>query len=138
MDSSLLGGCMEVTADVLVNAYVRIRDARNKLSQEYDAKDSRLKEQLEVIEQELLDMCKTVGADSLKTQYGTVSRRVQKRFWTSDWHSFHNFVKEHDALELFERRISQTNMQQFLEENPDALPAGLNVDSKYTVSVRRK
>jgi len=39
---------------------------------------------------------------------------------------------------LFERRISQLNMQQFLEENPDLLPAGLNVDSKYTVSIRRK
>jgi len=129
---------MEITADKLVKAYVKIRDERSKLNQEYDEKDAKLKEQLEVIEQELLDMCKTVGADSLKTQHGTVSRRVQKRFWTSDWHSFHKFVKDHDALDLFERRISQTNMQQFLEENPDVLPQGLNVDSKYTVSVRRK
>lgn len=129
---------MEITADKLVKAYVRIRDERSKLAQEYDGKDSKLKEQLEAIETELLEMCKTVGADSLKTQYGTISRKVQKRFWTSDWHSFHKFVKEHDALDLFERRISQSNMQQFLEENPDVLPAGLNVDSKYTVSVRRK
>lgn len=129
---------MEITADKLVKAYVKIREERSKLSQEYDEKDAKLKEQLDLIEQELLEMCKTVGADSLKTQHGTVSRRVSKRFWTSDWHSFHKFVKEHDALDLFERRISQSNMQQFLEENPDVLPQGLNVDSKYTVSVRRK
>jgi hypothetical protein len=101
-------------------------------------KDAELKEQLEAIEHELLEMCKSVGADSLKTQFGTVSRKVLKRFWTSDWHSFHKFVKEHDALDLFERRISQANMQQFLEENPEVLPQGLNVDSKYTVSIRRK
>jgi hypothetical protein len=129
---------MEITADRLVKAYVKIREERSKLAQDYDAQDSKLKEQLEAIEHELLEMCKTVGADSLRTQHGTVSRKVQKRFWTSDWHSFHKFVKEHDALDLFERRISQSNMQQFLEENPDVLPQGLNVDSKYTVSVRRK
>ena len=129
---------MDITADKLVKAYIRIREERNKLSQKYDEDDAKLKEQLDVIETELLEMCKTVGADSLKTQHGTVSRRVLKRFWTSDWHSFHKFAKEHDALDLFERRISQSNMKQFLEENPDVLPQGLNVDSKYTVSVRRK
>jgi len=37
-----------------------------------------------------------------------------------------------------EKRIAQTNMATFLEENPDLLPPGLNVDSKYTISIRRK
>lgn len=129
---------MEATADRLVKVYVKIRDKRSELAQEYDKKDAELKEQLELIERELLEMCKLVGADSLRTEHGTVSRKVHNKFWTSDWHSFHNFVKEHNALDLFERRISQLNMQQFLEENPDLLPAGLNVDSKYTVSIRRK
>jgi len=129
---------MEATADQLVKVYVKIRDKRSELAQEYDKKDAELKEQLEMIERELLEMCKLVGADSLRTEHGTVSRKVHKKFWTSDWHSFHNFVREHNALDLFERRISQLNMQQFLEENPDLMPAGLNVDSKYTVSIRRK
>jgi len=39
--------------------------------------------------------------------------------------------------ELLERRIHQTNIKQFLEENPDLLPAGLNVDSAYSITVRR-
>lgn len=129
---------MDITADRLVKAYIKIREQRAKLHQEYEANDAELKEKLELIEHELLEMCKTVGADSLKTQHGTVSRKVLKRFWTNDWHSFHKFIKEHEALDLFERRISQTNMAQFLEENPDVMPQGLNVDSKYTVSVRRK
>jgi len=29
-------------------------------------------------------------------------------------------------------------MKQFLEENPDALPPGLNADSEYSITVRRK
>jgi hypothetical protein len=79
-----------------------------------------------------------MGADGFKTEFGTVSRRVSKRFWTNDWHSFHKFLLEHQTPELLEKRIAQTNMATFLEENPDLLPPGLNVDSKYTISIRRK
>jgi hypothetical protein len=63
---------------------------------------------------------------------------VKKRYWTNDWHSFYAFLKEHEALELLEKRVAQTNMSTFLEENPDLHPPGLNVDSRYSVVVRRK
>ena len=127
-----------IPADKLVKAYVKIRDARKALADQYEKEDADLKESLEIIESQLLDACKSIGADSLKTQFGTVSRKIAKRFWTNDWHSFHEFLKEHDALELMEKRISQSNMSTFLEENPDLHPPGLNVDSRYTVVVRRK
>jgi hypothetical protein len=45
---------------------------------------------------------------------------------------------DNNAVELLERRIHQTNMNEFLKENPDKLPPGLNVDSEYTITVRRK
>lgn len=129
---------MEIKADKLVKAYVKIRDKRKEIAEQYDKQDGDLKEALETIESELLEMCKETGADSLRTEFGTVTRRVAKRYWTNDWHSFHEFLKEHGALELLEKRIAQTNMSTFLEENPDLLPPGLNVDSRYTVTVRRK
>jgi hypothetical protein len=50
----------------------------------------------------------------------------------------HNFVLEHRATELFEKRLNQSNMKQFLEENPELVPKGLNVDSEYVITVRRK
>lgn len=129
---------MEVKADKLVKAYVRIRDKRKAIAEAYEREDNELKEFLETIETELLEICKETGADSLRTEFGTVSRRIAKRYWTNDWHSFYQFLKEHGAMELLEKRIAQTNMGTFLEENPDLLPPGLQVDSRYTVSIRRK
>ena len=129
---------MEIKADKLVKAYVRIRDKRKAIAEAYERDDNELKEALETIEAELLDICKETGADSLRTEFGTVSRRIAKRYWTNDWHSFHEFLKEHGAMELLEKRIAQTNMSTFLEENPDLLPPGLQVDSRYTFSIRRK
>lgn len=124
----------EATANKLVKIYLKIREKRAELSKQ----DSELEEQQDVIEAELLNICKETGADGLRTEFGTVSRSVKKRFWTSDWGSFYDFVKEHNALELLEKRVAQSNMATFIEENPDLIPPGLQVDSRYTAVVRRK
>jgi hypothetical protein len=128
----------DLSADKLVKAYIKIRDKRKQLADEYEAEDKQLEESLDMISERLLEICKTTGADGFKTEFGTVTRKVAKRFWTNDWHSFHKFLLDHEAPELLEKRIAQSNMATFLEENPDLLPPGLNVDSKYTISIRRK
>ena len=56
----------------------------------------------------------------------------------SDWESMHKFILEEGVPELLDKRVNQTNMRQYLEENPDVVPMGLNVDSEYTLSVRKK
>lgn len=126
-----------VSANKLSQIYLKIRDARDKLSQEYEAADKELREQLELVEQQLLGICKQVGAESIKTPAGTVMRRVATRYWTNDWETMYNFIKENDAVGLLERRISQTNMKQFLDENPDLFPPGMLIDSTYKITVRR-
>jgi len=128
---------MSVTADKLVSVYIKMRDKRAQMKAEYEEQDGKIKEQMELIEQNLLEICKTTGADSIKTANGTAIKSVQTRYWTGDWASMHKFIRDNDALDLMERRISQLNMKNFLRENPDLLPPGLNVDNKYTVTVRR-
>lgn len=127
----------KLTADRLAAAYIKIRDKRAEILQEYEKQDNQLKEQLELISNELLELCKETGAESLRTSAGTVIRTVKTRYWTSDWSSMYDFIKEHDIPQLLEQRIHQTNMKSFLSEHPEAFPIGLNQDSKYSVSVRR-
>jgi hypothetical protein len=45
---------------------------------------------------------------------------------------------EHNVPEFLEKRLNQTNVKAFIEENPDVVPKGLNVDSEYIISVRKK
>lgn len=124
----------DISANKLVKAYIKIRDARAELAKQ----DSDLEEQQQMIQEKLLEICKETGAESLRTEFGTVTRRLSKKYWTSDWDSFYKFLKEHDAFALLQQRISNGNMAQFLEENPDLHPPGLNADTSYTVVVRRK
>lgn len=127
----------QVPTEKLVKAYIKMRDARAVLSTEYEAKDKEIKDQMEMIEHTLLDVCKRAGADSIKTGAGTIIRGVKTSYWTSDWESMHNFIKENQALDLLERRIAQRAMKDWLETHPDQMPKGLNTESKYTVTVRR-
>ena len=128
---------MEITADTLVRVYIKMRDARAALKAKYEADDIAIKEQMEMVEGNLLETCKATGAESIRTAHGTAIRTVQTRYWTGDWASMHKFIRDNDALDLVERRISQLSMKNFLRENPDLLPPGLNVDHRYTVTVRR-
>lgn len=121
----------------LVKAYIKMRDARSELKKQYEEKDDAIKDQMEVIESHLLELCKSTGATSIKTTAGTIIRGISTRYWTSDWESMYNFIKENDSPELLERRIAQSNMAEFLKTHPDKLPKGMNVDSRYTVTIRR-
>jgi hypothetical protein len=49
----------------------------------------------------------------------------------------YDFVLENNVPQLFAKSLNQSNVKQFLEENPDKLPKGLNVDSEYVISVRK-
>jgi hypothetical protein len=126
------------SVDSLAQTYIKMRDKREVLKRDWEAKDTAIKTQMEVIEQALLDLCKEINANSISTNHGTVIRSVKSRYWTNDWDSLYRVIKEHDAFGLLEKRIQQTHMKEFLQENPDLLPAGLNVENQYTVLVRRK
>jgi hypothetical protein len=123
--------------DRLVKVYIKMRDKRTELKRAYEEQDNEIVEQMEVITKKLLDTCVEIGASSFKTPFGTVTRTVKTRYWPSDWEAMHAFIKEHDALSLLEQRVHQTNMKQFLTDNPNLLPPGLNADHTYDVSVRR-
>lgn len=126
-----------ISVDRLVSAYIKMRDKRSQLLREYEEQDGGIKEQMTMIESKLLEICKSLDADSLKTQHGTVMRGVKTFYWTNDWDSMHNFILENEMPQLLERRISQSTMKQLLEERPDMMPKGVNVESKYSVTIRR-
>lgn len=127
----------EVSADKLAKVYLKMRDKRQELARQFEEQDNELKEQMEMVEGKMLDLCKDLGADSIKTAHGTIIRSVKTRYWTADWESMHTFIRQHDAYDLLERRVHQANMKQWLQENPDLLPMGLNSESRYSTTVRR-
>jgi hypothetical protein len=123
----------ELPVDKLVRIYMKMRSA----IQDLDAQIESIKEQQQSVKNEIKDRMRGTGAKSLRTDYGTVSLMEKPRYYTNDWDSFKKFMVEHDALDLLEKRIAQSNMKLFLEENPGSIPPGLNSDTEFDISVRK-
>ena len=127
-----------VELEKLTKVFLKIKARRSKLSTEFKEQDDNLKIQQDTIKKALLDHCKKHNVESVRTSEGLFYRTVRTRYWTSDWTSMYSFVQEHEVPELLEKRLNQGNVKQFLEENPEVVPMGLNVDSEYLISVRKK
>ena len=124
--------------DKLSDAYMKIRLERDQLKLAYEADDAVLNEALSGIENQMLEIMNTTNADSISTKGATVIRSVRKRYNPTNWDAVYSLIAKHDAYGLLEKRIHNGNMKDFLEQHPDEYPAGLNVDSRYAVTVRRK
>tara|TARA_R110000744_G_scaffold2196_6_gene8781 strand:+ start:5351 stop:5794 length:444 start_codon:yes stop_codon:yes gene_type:complete len=125
-------------AEKLTRVYLKIRNKKAQLSSDYKKQEDDLNQKLDKVKAALLDYCKEQGLESVKTSEGLFYRSVKTRYWTSDWEAMHKFVMEHDVPEFLEKRLNQTSVKIFLEENPETVPMGLNVDSEYIISVRKK
>lgn len=127
----------ELPINDMVAVYRKIRAAIDEKEEQHKEAIAALKDQLETVSNKLLEICNEQNVDSIKTPSGTISRRINARYWTSDWETMYRFIKENDVPQLLEQRIHNGNMKQFLQENPEAFPAGLQCDRKYVVQVRK-
>lgn len=117
----------------LMQAELNMREAIEDL--ENQVKD--IKAKRAQIQNALNEACQKLNVTSLKTSVGTLTRTLKTRYWTTDWLEMYKFLKQNDALELMEKRISQSNMKDFIANNPDLFPPGLQATSEYSVSIRK-
>lgn len=125
------------SVDKMCRVFLKIRDERTKIKKEFEARDDELRRQQDLIRAELLQHCKDNEVESVRTEAGTFYRSTKTRYWTSDWDSMHRFILQHEVPQFLDKRLNQTNVRQFLEENPDLVPPGLNADTEYSISVRK-
>lgn len=126
-----------VPLDKLAKTYRKIKGRIQEITTAYETEVEQLKAQLEVLQTSMKEQLLAAGVKSVNTTEGTIILSTSTRYSTSDWDAFKQFVIDNEALDLFEKRIAQTNMATFLKENPTKVPPGLNSNSEYTISVRK-
>lgn len=115
----------------LMQADINMRESIATL----ESQISEIKTKRAQVQEALNEACRTLNVTSIKTNVGTLTRKLKTRYWTSDWPQMYKFMKENDALELVEKRIQQSNIKQFIADNPELAPPGLQSTSEYTVSI---
>ena len=123
--------------DKLARVYRKMQSKIQELTATYESEVERIKTQQDAIKTAMKDQMLSLGVKTVRTDEGTVVLSTKTRYNTQDWDSFKEFVVQHEAVDLLERRIAQGNMAQFLEENPGLVPPGLNSMTEYAISVRK-
>ena len=129
---------VDVTPDKLTKAFLKIRAERAVLQAEFKEKEAKLARQQDRIKQAMLDHCEAHNVESVRTSEGLFFRSTKKKYWVSEWDAMHKLIVEENAPQLLDKRINQANMREFLEENPDLKPEGLEIEEELTISVRKK
>lgn len=129
----------DYTLDDMVKSYLTIRAERERLANEFEAADGALKNDQEVLKQAMLGVCNETNASSIKTDQGTVIRKLNERYFCNDWEPFRTFLVNNDAIDLLERRIHQGNFKQYMADRleKEGLPPGVNVMREFDVVVRK-
>jgi nitrogen-specific signal transduction histidine kinase len=126
-----------VPMDKLAKVYRKMAARIQELTQAYENEVEEIKRQQDTVKIALKDQMLALGVSSVRTDQGTVVLSTKTRYNTQDWDSFKTFVLQHEAVDLLEKRIAQTNMATFLEDNPGLVPPGLNSLTEYAISVRK-
>ena len=128
----------EINLEQLVNTYLTIRNERDMLTKQFEAKDRELKEDLAKLESVMLSRCNEINADSIRTPSGTVVKTLKENYVCGDWDNFKKYIVENDAIELLQQRIHQSNFKEFLANRQgEGLPPGISSMKEFNIVVRK-
>jgi hypothetical protein len=123
----------EINLEKLMQADINMREKMAEL----ESQISDIKQKRDQIQFALHEACKSLNVSSLKTKIGTLSRTVKTSYITNNWPALYAFIKENDVPEFLHKRLSSTNIKEFLDANPDKCPAGLSPMNEYVISIRK-
>jgi len=122
----------------LSSEYIKIRTEREVLKEKFENDDKVFGDRLAEIENKLVQIMLADNTTSMSTAKTVIIKRVVKRYNPTNWEAVYRLVDKYKAYGLLHKRVHDTNMRDFLEEHPNEYPEGLNVDSRYAVTVKRK
>lgn len=124
--------------DAIVGAVTAIRDARTALKRKFEQEDALLEADQQKLRAVILAIMNATGAKSVSTEHGTAYRSERIKVSAADWTAIRDWIaQDPDRIEIFEKRLKSTFVQEHMEAHEGAIPPGVNVHREYDVSVRR-
>lgn len=123
------------TALVTLN---QLEDARDKLRNTYEKRDSKLKEASEQVQQYLMEEMKRLNLSAFEAPgEGVASIKVKRRFGCGDWGVFWNWIVDNKCPNILQKRILDSEMQTYLEAS-GGLPPGISTEAKQVIVVTKR
>ena len=122
--------------DGVVSTYLQMRDTKTTLNRDATIAEADIKAHMMKVEMFLLSKLNADGVQSVRTKAATFFKTEVIKPSCADWGAFYEFVKENDAFEFLEKRVSKTPVEAYMKEHGSP-PPGVNALREYTVTIRR-
>lgn len=127
---------MSVTVDEVIAAYVKLRTKKDAIEAETKDRIKGIKEKLEQLEAWLKEKADEQGVTSFKTKHGTAFLTTSDYANVGNWDAVLEFIRENEAFDMLEKRISKIAVRGYIEANKE-VPPGVNYGTKLEVNVRK-
>jgi len=126
----------EHTPDWLVEQYIKLRDHKKELEDALVQRLAPIRAVMSQLEGWMMEDMQQAGLKSLPTRAGTAYQSTRTSARVTDWTQTLAFIREKEAWELLERRVSKLAVEAWMKEFDEAVP-GVETSTEIVVNVRR-
>lgn len=127
---------MTVNVDDVVATYMKLRSQKEAIEAEVKDRVSGIKAKMEKLEAWIKEQADAQGVTSFKTKHGTAFLTTTDYANVADWDAVLGFIRENEAFDMLEKRISKIAVRGYIDVNK-AVPPGVNYGTKLEVNIRK-
>lgn len=120
----------------VIRTYMKLREQKAAIEAELKERGAVLKAKLEKLEAFLKTQMDAQGLTSFKSDYGTAFLTTTDYANVADWDAMLAFVRETDAFDMLEKRVSKVAVRGYIEANK-MVPPGVTYGTKLEVNIRK-
>lgn len=127
---------MSVNVEDVVSTYMKLRGQKDAIEKETKQRVATIKEKMEKLEAWIKEQADAQGVTSFKTRSGTAFLTTTDFATVADWDAMIDFVKENEAYDLLEKRVSKVAVRGYIDQTK-AVPPGINYGTRLDVNIRK-
>lgn len=124
-----------LTLDVLVDKYVKIRDAKKAASDAFKKETERMTAAMTKLEGLIQLKLNESGATSIKTEFGTAFTKTRSAVSVQDRDEFYNWAVANNQLGAIDMKANAKAVRELLQEGTEV--PGVKYSESLQVGVRR-
>ena len=125
-----------INIDDAIAAYIKLREKKGQIKAEAETRMNEITAKLDKLEGWLKEQADANGVTSFKTKHGTAFLTTVDFATVADWDAMLAFVKNNDAYDMFEKRVSKSAVRGYIDQLK-SVPPGVNYGTRIEVNVRK-
>jgi hypothetical protein len=127
---------MTINVDDVIATYVKLREQKAVIEAEAKQKVAAFVAKMDKLEAWIKEQADVQGVTSFKTKHGTAFLTTTDYANIADWDAVLNYIRENEAYDMLEKRVSKTAVRGYIDMNK-AVPPGINYGTRLDVNIRK-